>query len=54
MGGNSLRSLDTQTQPNINPRDGGAIAIYRKAKKQLDISIPAMGGNSIQRASWCS
>lgn len=46
MGGNRTMTILTMSLICINPRNGGAIAIWKAASGRGVISIPAMGGNS--------
>lgn len=46
MGGNRNICLQDLKIMYINPRNGGAIAIWKAASGRGVISIPAMGGNS--------
>lgn len=46
IGGNSDRQQKSFAYFRINPRNGGAIAIWKAASGRGVISIPAMGGNS--------
>ena len=53
MGAIGYRKMKEEERKHINPRNGGAIGQNGARRLDLRLSIPAMGGNSLQAQRSC-